>query len=93
MSETENKIVLTEEQRASLKNAIQEMVNSKYRAQAEKDLQKETVEHISKELDIPKKLINSLATRAYKQDAAKVSHEVTEVLDLAEELGFYSSSN
>ena len=61
----------------------------RYRTQAEKDLRQDIGKKIAEELGIPKKTFNSLSLRAYKNDAKKLNDEVTEILDLAEELGFY----
>lgn len=83
-------IVLNELQREQLRGAVQEMVESHYRNQAEKDLRREIAARVAEELKIPKKTFNSLALRAYKNDAVKINMEVTEILDLAEELGFYT---
>jgi len=81
--------MLTEEQRTILKGAVQEMVESHYRGESEKELRRDIGNRIKDVLNIPKKTFNSLSLRAYKNDATKVNSEITEMLDLAEELGFY----
>lgn len=81
---------LTPEQRDNLKNAISEAVNSKYREQAEKDLQKEINKRMKDEIGMKPALFNKLAKVAYEDSAKKVNDEITELLDLAEELGIYS---
>ena len=83
-------IILNEEQRSVLKNAVQEMVNSHYRAQSEKDLQKNISTRMKEELELPLRLFRKLAKTAYEDSAKKQNAELTEILDLAEELGFYS---
>lgn len=82
-------IILNQEQRKVLKGAVEEMVNSLYLSQAQKDLRKDIVKRMRAELEIPKKIFTSLSKRAYKQDATLLNLETTEILDLAEELGFY----
>jgi len=83
-------ITLNEDQRNTLKKAVTEMVNSHYRAQAEKDLQKDIAARIKDELEIPPKMFKKLSKTAYEDSAKKLNDELTEILDLAEELGFYS---
>lgn len=82
-------IVLTPDQRIALTNAVNEAVNCKYREQAEKDLRKEITKKVKEEIGITPRTFNSLVLRKYKNDANQVNEDVTEVLDLAEELGFY----
>jgi len=86
-------IVLNEEQRTMLKGMVGESVASCYRSQSEKDLNKEISKRVKDELGIPKKLYNSLVKRAYNRDGDILNSEVTAVLDLAEELGFFSYSD
>lgn len=82
-------VTLTPEQRVALTNAVNEAVNCKYREQAEKDLRKEITKKVKEEVGIAPRTFNSLVLRKYKNDANQVNEDVTEVLDLAEELGFY----
>lgn len=83
---------LNEEQRKMLKDAVQEGVNSFYREQAEKDLRKEIAERVKDELGVEKKIYNKLVKLAYRDACRQLNQETTELLDLAEELGFYSHS-
>ena len=83
-------IQLNEEQRKKLKDAVLEAVKSKYRSEDESSFRKDVSDRMNKELGIPKKTFNSLVLRAYKNDADKLNDEITELLDLAEELGFYT---
>lgn len=83
-------IVLNAEQREVLKKAVTEMVNSFYRAQAEKDLQKEISARMKDELGMPPRMFRKLSKTAYEDSAKRQNDELTEILDLAEELGFYS---
>ena len=85
-----SQIVLNPVQKEALKNAVKESVNSCYRMDAERDLKKEIATKICEELEIPKKVYNSLVKMAYKQDANKLNEEFIEILDLAEEIGIYS---
>jgi Transcriptional regulator DsbA len=87
--EIETDIILSNEQRTALKGMVEESVSSNYRTQSEKDLRKEITKRAKDELDIPKKLYNSLVKRAYKRDGDTLNSEITAVLDLAEEIGFY----
>lgn len=88
---TEN-LKLTPEQRETLKDAVQEGVNSHYREQAEKDLRKEIAARMEEELGLEKKTFNKLAKLAYRDACRKLNEETTEILDLAEELGYYTHS-
>ena len=83
-------IRLSEEGRQTMKNAIQEMVNSFYREQAEKDLRKEIAKRMLDELEFPTKLFNKAAKTAYNDSARRQNDELTEMLDLLEECGFYT---
>lgn len=79
-----------EEKTKSLKDAVQETVNSHYRMQAERDLQKAIGERVKEDLEMLPTTFKKLAKLAYDDNANKVNKDVTELLDLAEELGFYS---
>lgn len=85
-------MTLTDTDKQTLKNAVQEFVNSQYRKQAEMDLQKDISGHMKDELGIPPKLFRKLANTVYKDSAKKENEELTAVLDLAEALGLYSHS-
>lgn len=87
-----SEIRLSDEQRQALIGAIKEGVGSMYRKQAEVDLLKEIAERMKEQYDIPPKMYRKLVTTAYKDNAKKINDEVTELLDLAEELGLYSHS-
>ena len=73
-----------------LKNAVQEMVNSHYRMQGERDKQKAICDAVKTELEMLPVTFKKLAKIAYDDNANKINTETTELLDLAEELGFYS---
>lgn len=73
-----------------LKKNVQEMVNSHYRVKAERDLQKAICENIKEELEMPIPTFKKLSKLAYEDNANKVNQDITELLDLAEELGIYS---
>lgn len=88
----DNGVKLTTDQVQVLEDGIKEMVNSMYLKQAQTDHQKEISKRIKEELDgaIPPATFRKLATIAYKDNAKKLNDETTEVLDLAESLGYYS---
>jgi len=78
------------EKTKQLKDAVQEMVNSHYRMQAERDLQKAISDRVKEELEMLPTTFKKLSKLAYDDNASKVNKDVTELLDLAEELGIYS---
>jgi len=78
------------EKTQKLKENVQEMVNSHYRVQAEHDLQKTICENVKAQLEMMPVTFKKLSKLAYKNNADKVNADVTELLDLAEELGIYS---
>lgn len=78
------------EKTQKLKEAVQEMVNSHYRMQAERDLQKEITTRVKEELEMLPTTFKKLSKLAYDDNANKLNNDVTELLDLAEELGIYS---
>lgn len=80
---------LTEEQVAKLRGMVKEAVDSMYRADAEKDLRKDIADRAKDEFEMTKKEFNALVKIAYKQNARQIEEETTEVLDLAEALGYY----
>ena len=88
-----SEIVLDEEKRVLLQGAVKEMVDSLYRAQAEKDLQGAICTRIKEEIEMPPKIFRKLSRTAYDDSAKKQNDELTELLDLAEELGFYSHND
>lgn len=81
---------LNEEQRKKLKGMVKEAVDSKYRQQAEKDIQKEISTRAKEEFEMPKKEFTMLVNIAFRQNGRQVDRETTEILDLAQELGFYT---
>lgn len=82
-------ITPTEEKRTALKGMVQEAVESKYRQDAEKELQKEIAQRAKEEFTMSKREFNSIVKVAYRDNGRQVERETTELLDLAEELGFY----
>ena len=85
-------LVLNQDQKQMLNNAVKEVVNSKYRVQGERDLMKEIAAKVKDELQLPPKQFNKLCTTAYDNAFNKLNAETTEVLDLAEELKLYTHS-
>jgi len=82
-------IILNDEKKLLLKNALKEAVGSKYREQSEKDLRKEIATKIKQEIELSPRQFNRLVSHAYKDDAVELNKSTTEVLDLLEELGHY----
>ena len=82
--------VYTQEQRETLEKATREMINSFYRAQAEKDLQKEICSRIKEEIEMSPRFFRKLAKTIYDNEMKRLDEEVTELLDIAEELGYYT---
>ena len=68
-------IQLTAENRKSINSGINEWINSKTRASAESELQKEIIEKIHTETGLDKKLIKKFAMASYK---GKVSDTIEE---------------
>ena len=83
-------IQLNEEQRDVLKKAVKESVDSKYLEQGQKNHQKDITKRMKDELEIPSKFYNKLVKLAYEDSGRRQNDELTEVLDLAEEIGYYS---
>ena len=78
------------EKTQKLKENVQEMVNSYYRMQAERDLQKGICDSVKDNLEMLPATFKKLSKLAYDNNAEKVNADVTELLDLAEEVGIYS---
>lgn len=68
---------LTEEQRGKLMKAIRECSNAIARAAGEREFVSETTKTLSKELKLPKKLMNKLVATFHKQnfDDVVADHE------------------
>jgi len=73
-----------------LKENVQEMVNSFYRVKAEQELQKGICDNVKEHLEMLPITFKKLAKLAYNDNANKINTDITELLDLAEELGFYT---
>lgn len=78
------------EKTLKLKEYVQEMVNSHYRMQAERDLQKGICETVKDKIEMLPVTFKKLSKLAYDNNADKVNKDITELLDLAEEVGIYS---
>jgi len=85
-----DEIKLSDEQREALKGMVKETVNALYLIQAQKDHMKTISDRAKDELGIKPAKYNKLAKNVYADSCKKLNDEVTELLDLAEELGFYS---
>lgn len=82
--------VLNPDQRQELKNAVEQIVASHYRKQAELDNISEICKRMKEKEIIDPKMLRKLATTIYKDQVKKLDQETTEILDLAEEIGVYS---
>lgn len=67
--------------RQKVQNAIDELVNSKIRMQAERDLTKEICARIKDEIEYEPKKLKKLATIHYKRNLEQVVAEANEVTD------------
>lgn len=61
-----------------LENGIKELSDSKIRVEAEKSLQKDIVDTLETDCDVPKKYINKMATAYHKQTISEMSSEFEE---------------
>ena len=85
-----SELVLNPEQREILRKAVKEVVNSLYRQQGEKDFVGEVRKKVKEELKIPPKKFNALCKNAFQNSFNTLNRETTDILDLAEELNYYS---
>ena len=76
--------VITEDIRKKIQGALQEMSDSMYRAQAEKDLQKEIAQRIQDECLVPKKDFNKLAKIFHAANLAEEAARNEEFMQFAE---------
>jgi len=67
-----------------IRDSINELVNSLYRMQSEKDLQKDIIQVCSDEFNLDKKYIRQMAQDAYKDSFDKKVHEFGSYSDLYE---------
>ena len=75
--------------KTKLAGMVKESVSSFYREQAEKDLRKEIAERAEEEFGkevMPKRKFNALAKYAYNLKAEDEAAELTEIIDLLDEL-------
>lgn len=81
--------VLNPDQRQELKNAVEQIVASHYRKQAELDNISAICKKMKENEIIDPKTLRKLASTVYKDQIKKLDQETTEILDLAEEIGMY----
>ena len=74
------------EDRKRLKAALNEMVNSLTRIEAEREQKKAIAAQIFEDFDIPKKLINKAASAMYKENFQLVAAEAADLETLMETL-------
>jgi len=82
-------IHLYPEQKDILKKCTKEMIESFYRTEAEKQLQKDIIERVKDDCEVPPKLFRKLARVAFDDSANKINKEICDLLDLAQEVGVY----
>lgn len=70
-----------------VKKAIEEMVASHYRAQAERDLQKEICERMAEEQEVDKAEFRKMAKFAYEQNVSEKRAEIEAIESKLAELG------
>ena len=75
--------VITEEQRKLIQGALQEMSNSMTRVEAEKDLQKDIIERIKEECDVPKKDFARLAKIYHASSLVEEAAKEEEFMEFA----------
>lgn len=83
-------VIRTKEQTEALAGCYKEMINSQYRIQSEKDLQKEIKKRVKEEKLEKAAIFSKAATTAFRNSMRKLDSETTEVLDSLEECGLYS---
>lgn len=79
-------MISSPEDRKKFKGAIEEISNSMYRIAAEKDLIKETVNDLSDNFKIQKKIINKIAKTYHKQSFQVELQEQEDFESLYEEV-------
>lgn len=77
-------IQLTQPELTSLDGMISEMVNSKVRQDAEKDLQKEICDRGKDELELPPKVMKALVNERYDNKISNDIEEKTSIVELHE---------
>lgn len=89
---TDEIVRLTPDDRAKLKAAVEQGVASSYRTQAERDFISELAKEVKDKIGINPKLFKKLVKLSYKSNADQLNKETEDLLDLAESIGVYSSS-
>jgi hypothetical protein len=77
-------VVVTDEVRTKIQDALKEMSNSFTRAEAEKDFQKEIAERMLAECMVPKKDFNKLARIYHASTLAQEASKNEEFMQFAE---------
>ena len=70
------------EDRAKIKNCMEELSNSFSRAEAERDFVRDAISNLSEEVDIPKKVLGKMAKIYHKQNMAEVVGEFADISEL-----------
>lgn len=74
------------EDRKKILEAMKEYSNSMTRIEAEKDFQKDVLDKIQEDFELPKKYMRKVASIYHKQNLTEVVGEVSDVEDLYEAL-------
>lgn len=74
------------EDRRKVLEAMKEYSNSLTRIEAEKDFQKEVLDKIEEDFDLPKKYMRKVANIYHKQNLTEVVGQVNDIEDLYEAL-------
>lgn len=84
-------VPMNDADRKDVQGAVKEMVDSLYRIDAEKQLQKEIKARVKDDLSdfITPADFAKVVQIAYKENGSKIDADTTRILDLAEELGYY----
>lgn len=76
--------VITEEQRKLIQGALKEMSDSMVRVEAEKDLQKDIIERIKEECDVPKRDFARLAKIYHASSLVEEAAKEEEFMEFAQ---------
>lgn len=74
------------EDRKKVQDALREYSNSLTRIEAEKDFQKDVLDRLETDFELPKKYMRKVATIYHKQNLTEVVGQVNDIEDLYEAL-------
>ena len=67
------------EDHKKVRDCLEEISNSYTRTEGERDFVKEAIEHLSEEVDIPKKIIRKMSRIYHKQNLSEVAGEMEDI--------------